>query len=320
MKNMRNHARLLAKVMGGLLVALTPAVSFAERAEIDCNSLPEDQMQKFYEMSAEIGDASAAKDFDKALPLAKKAMEMCTTDTYTEYTLARLYQLTGDCANAYYHYERLSDRGTALKKENPDIYKELNKHFKTIKSQCGDVVTLEIECVQDGVKLSMNGLPESNMACPFYGKITPGSYSLTATKDGFQPYNELVNVSDSGASVKISALKPVATTGFIRVRCPRGSSKFVLVSSNGQRDEYVCPWEGEVEAGTYKVFLGNADESTASTIVVEKEGRLEHVIPSVSGGCTAAPVSNSPAPYAALFMLVAGLGFGIRRRRAGRAE
>ena len=323
MKKMHaGNARVRINILAGLVFALIPSISFAERPEIDCNTLPEDEMQEFYKMSGDFGDALAAKDFDTALPIGEKAMSMCTTDSYTEYNLARIYQLTGDCPSAYYHYEILNARGTALKKENPDIYKEVTKHFKTIKSTCGDVVSIEIECVQDDVKLSMTGLPNSNVSCPFYGKILPGSYSLTATKDEFQPYNELVNVSDSGTTVvKIGKLKPVATTGHIRIRCPRNSSKFVLIDENGKRDEYVCPWEGDINAGTYKIFLGGSDESNASTLVVEKDSHIEHQIPSVSSSsCTAAPQTNGSAPYAALFMLIAGLGYGVMRRRTNRAE
>ena len=223
MKYMRKGSAGLLNVIAGLTVALIPAVSFAERPEIDCNDLSEADMQTFYGMSAEFGEALDKKDYEKALPIAQKAMSICTTDAYTEYSLARIYQLMGDCASAYYHFEQLSNRGAALKKENPDIFKEVNKHFKTVKSTCGDVVSLEIECAQPDVELSMSGLPNSNAKCPFYGKVTPGSYSLTATKEGFEPYQELIYASESGQTIKIGMLKPVVTTVKVDIACPSGS-------------------------------------------------------------------------------------------------
>ncbi len=322
MKDMRKgNAKVLASVFGGLMLAMIPSASFAESPEIDCNSLPESEMEKFYELSGEFGAALEEKDFEKALPIAQKAMSMCTTDTYTEYSLARIYQLSGDCASAYYHFERLSNRGTALKKENPDIYKEVNKHFKTIKSNCGDVVSLEIECAQSGVKLSMNGLPNSNASCPFYGKVSPGSYSLTATKEGFQPYKELIMVSESGQSVKIGALKPIKKTVQVSIQCPHGSVSFDLIDPKGEKNTYKCPQDNlELELGTYQAYLSNSDKSNAITFEVTKEGETQFKIPTTSSSCSATPNSNQTTPFAALFMLIAGLGFGVMRRRTNRAE
>lgn len=316
---------MLKTIRTGLVLAmlLTPAAAFAERAEVDCNTLPDADVQKFYELSGEMSQAASEKRYEDALALAQKAMSMCTSDTYTEYMLARLYHLTNDCANAYYHYEILSNRPKSVKSENRDIFDELPKQFKQIKQKCGDVVTAEIQCTTPDTKLQISGLAtNSTISCPAYMKIKPGSYPVIATKEGYMPAKETLTVPPEGGTFTIGELKEVGSTGYLRVRCPRGASKFVLTASNGTVEEYVCPWEGEVSADTYSIYLGGEDPKTATTVTVNKKERLEHVIPAATTTiCSATPLGRG-ASFAGIFgvLAMAAAGFGVSRRRAQRAK
>ena len=303
--------------IGSLIFALTPALALAERPEIDCDQLSEEDSQNFYDLSGRCAEAAANKNFEEALSLGVEAMSICTTDVYTEYTLARVYQLTNDCPNAYYHYELLSNRSPEVQKENADIYKELKKNFKDVKAKCSDVVTLEVVCETPETKISITGINNGQrMTCPFYGKVTPGSYTYTASKEGFTQARDSFIVSSEGANVTVPALQDADATGYIRIRCPKGSSKFILTDEKGKSDEYVCPWEGKLPAGAYKIRLGSSSPSDATDLVIEKKSNTEFNIPNaVKANCSATPLSNTSAPAAALLALLGALGFGALRRR-----
>ena len=50
----------------GLGMLMLPATAMAERPEIDCNTLPDDEVQRFYELSGQMSQAAEEQDFDKA--------------------------------------------------------------------------------------------------------------------------------------------------------------------------------------------------------------------------------------------------------------
>ncbi len=307
-------------ISSALALLLLPCAARAERPEVDCNALPDEEVQHFYELSGEMQQAVDESRYEEALTIAQKAMRMCTSDTYTEYMLARLYDLTNDCANAFYHYEILSNRPDSVKKENADIYKSLNSHLKTIKKTCGNAVSVEITCETPDTMIQ---IPNSlqNTLCPYYGKLMPGAYTVTASKKGHVPAKETIAVSDKGGAFKIPALGEEGSQGYIRVRCPRGASKFVLKASDGTAEEYVCPWEGKVKPDTYSIYLGNADPKTAITVTVGKKESVEHIIPAATSSCSSAPRSQ-PSPFAAVLALLglSGIALGSRRKSAARQK
>lgn len=301
----------------GLGMLMLPATAMAERPEIDCNTLPDDEVQRFYELSGQMSQAAEEQDFDKAFSLAKQAMSICTSDTYTEFMLARLYHRSNDCANAYYHYEILDSRPSSVKKENSDVYKKLPEYLKEVKAKCGDAVNVEIVCALPETSLQIQGLSVSNLSCPYYGKVKPGSYPLVATKTGYMPYKDTLTVSAGGTQFQVPELTESGSTGYIRVRCPKGASKFVMVSSNGVVEEYVCPWEGEVAPDTYKIYLGGSTADTATTVTIGKKERVEHVIPSLTTNCNGQPQGGHHGLFGFAVGLLGLLGLGaVSRRRA----
>lgn len=308
------HIQKLAFGFGGLML-LVPSLAFADRPEVDCNALADAQMQEFYDLSGRMAAAAESEEYEEALNLGLQAMRMCTSDVYTEYTLARVYQLTGNCADAYYHYDILDKKDSSVKKENRDIYDGVNKNFKEVKKNCGDVVPVEILCAQENVEIAVSGL--NNVVCPYYGRMKVGSYPFVASKEGFQPRKGTLNVGQEGLVLEIPELKDASAVGTLRVRCPRGASKFIMTNSEGQSEEYVCPWEGEVPADTYKIRLGSAGVEDEISVVVEQKGRVEHVIPNVARtNCSAAPLANTGSTAAgAVLALLAMFGFGTSRRR-----
>ncbi len=305
--------------LAGLFALFMPVSAYAERPEIDCSTLSDKDMQTFYDLSGKCANAAGEKNYSEALTMCQKAMSMCTSDVYTEYTLGRLYQLTEDIANACYHYSILMDRPPEVQKENGDIYKELKKNMKSLKSKCSEFGKLEITCKMKDTELTINGLGSmTNFKCPFYGNVQPGSYPITAVKEGYQPRKETANVSAEGtATIVIPALQAIEYAGFLRVKCPKGASKFILTHSDGKVEEYVCPWEGEVPADTYKIRLGGTEPSEDVTVSVAQKGREEYTIPTPqkSSSCSAAPTNTTSSAVGGIFALLAALGLAVARRR-----
>lgn len=322
----KERTRMIRKLAVGLggLMALVPTLAFADRPEIDCNGLADAQMQEFYDLSGRMASAAEEQNYEEALSLGLKAMSMCTTDVYTEYTLARVYQLTNDCASAYYHYDVLDRKPASIKSENADIYKGVKKNFKEVKSECGDVAPVEITCAQEGIEIAITGLANvSTIKCPYYGRMPAGSYPFVATMEGYQPRKDTLTVPAEGVTLTIPELKDADAMGFIRVRCPKGASKFIMTNSEGTVEEYVCPWEGDVPADTYKIRLGGTDAEEDIVVVVEKKARMEHIIPNTARtNCSAAPLANTASTAAgAVLAMLALFGFGtFRRRRANSAK
>ncbi len=312
--------RLLAAGVSGLVIALSPAMVLAGRPEIDCNTLSEQDSMKFFELSGRSAEAAQEKKYDEALQLGLEAMAICTTDAYTELTIGHVYQLTGDCPNAYYHFDNLMQRSPEYQKENAAVYKDLKKYFKDVSAKCGEVVTLEVTCEEPDMQLSVTGMGDiSTIKCPFYGKVMPGVYSFMASRDGFMPRKETVTAAEgTGATVKIPRLKKVVEKGTARIICPRNASKFYLTRPDGTTDEYVCPHELDLPVGTYQVKLGGSADAEVSTFEVKNKEVTSFNIPAVAKSkCSAAPLANNTsAPAAgALMALLAGLGISIRRRR-----
>lgn len=302
-------------VMGLVLALILPSAAMAERPEVDCNTLPDASVQEFYEILAQIEQAASEKKMDDVFSLSQRAMKICNTDVYVEFMLGRSYQLNNDCPNAYYHYEQLDARPASVKKDNGDVYKGLAKYFKEVKSKCGDVVPFEVTCETPDVMLQIQGVTDSAVSCPYYSKARPGAYTAMATKNGFQSWRDTLTVSNSGGSFKVPALREVGASGYIRVRCPKGASKFVLTSSNGTVDEYTCPWEGEVAADTYRIYLGGGDEKDATVVTVGARERVEHVIASTKSSCHATPLTHTYTSYAVIAGFLVGLGAGLALRR-----
>lgn len=319
----RDSARKFAVGLGGLLLAMVPLTALADIPEIDCESLSQEQKNVFYNFVGECSNALGDKNFDSALANCSKAMEMCTTDVYTEYSLARIYQLTNDCPNAFYHFERLMNRPASVQKnkDNVDIYKEVKKYFKDVKAKCGDVVSLEINCETPGSELTIDGLGSvTAYSCPFFAKVKPGSYPVVVHKEGYQSRNETVNAAESvGAVLNIPALKEVSRLVDVRIQCPLHSTKFFLTAADGTTETLQCPYPGKLEPGTYTIRLSESDPSDSTTIVIEENQKFEYMIPNVAkSNCSAAPLNSSTAPVAGgIFALLGLLGLGaIRRRRS----
>jgi MYXO-CTERM domain-containing protein len=313
-------ARRIATAIAGLMFILAPTAALAERVEIDCNSLdPDKEMQIFYDLSAQSIELVREKNYTEAQAVAEQAMSMCTTDVLTEYTLARIYQLTNNCPKAYYHFEKLTQRSEDVQKENADVYKELNKHFKEVRSKCPDVYTLEISCETPDVELQISGIGSmTNVKCPFEAKVKAGEYPVVSTREGYKTRKDSVTVSEAGGKLNIPPLKQISTVADVVIRCPRGATTFILTDSSGNDEIHPCPWEDKLAADTYKIRLSGTDIKDATELVVEPKTQVDYMIPNAAKtNCSATPMSNSKAPLAAgLFMLLGALGLAARRRRS----
>lgn len=305
-----------ALLMVGILAA--PSLAIAQQPEIDCASLPEDKQQLFYDLSGRAVEAASENKLQDALEISLKAMAICTSDSYTEYNLARIYHQLNNCPLAYYHYERLSARSAQIKAESKEMEKALTRHFREIQKTCGNVVSLEIHCSTEDTEIAITGFIDKPTSCPLYTKIVPGTYQLTASKNDFYTYRDSINVPDVGAVYTVPELQDANDFGVLRVRCPRGATKFALVSEDGITNEYACPWEGKIPTGTYKLRLGNADDPRESTITIAKQTTIEHIFPTnkARANCSLTTVNSHTSPLPVLAIILAALAsMGILRRR-----
>jgi len=309
--------RSLATAIGAAAL-LVPSIAFAEQPEIDCMSLDENVQQTFYELSGQAQEAAGNGDLDSALNYGVKAMSMCTTDAYTEYTLARIYQMRNNCPAALYHLERLQGRIAAIKAEDKSLAKAITNYYGEANDECGKAVSLEINCATPETKIQLNGAIDTPVPCPVYSKILPGAYSLTATRDKYFPFKDTLTVSTEPIAYSVPALQDSEDFGNVRIKCPRGAIKFILTDPKGIVNEYACPWEGQLPSGTYKVKLGGSDGGTEAELVVTKSAQIEHVIPSeVRANCSATVRDTAHGGFTALLLgLLSALGFaGLRRKR-----
>ncbi|MCL2326718.1 MAG: hypothetical protein FWC40_09525 [Proteobacteria bacterium] len=314
------HAKMIRKLalgLGGL--ALLPTLALATPPEISCQSLSDGEQQKFYDLSGRAGEAAHRGDLDAGLALSLQAMQMCTSDAYTEYNLARIYQQRNECPRAYFHFERLEARLSEIAEEDKDLADAITKNFRDVRKNCGDVVSLEIVCVTPGTMITLAGYADKPISCPVYSKIKPGAYSMIATKDGFHPYKDTLTVSADGIFFKIPELRDANDIGELRVRCPRGSSKFIMTNPHGVSEEFLCPWQGKVASGDYRIRLGNSDPSNDIVVTVTKHGQIDHLIPVPSKSrCSITPLEGAQPStgLAAVAMgLLASLGWLTMRRR-----
>ncbi|MFA5625405.1 MAG: hypothetical protein WC966_10195 [Bradymonadales bacterium] len=280
-----------------------------------CASLSEDEQMRFYEMTGK-GVEAAQSDPDSAIAILSKAMEICNDDYYTEYSLARVYQNAGACHLAYLHFERLSERESTI--DDREIKKQLKRHFKTVQETCPDAVDLTVECRSAGTKLSITGYANAELDCPVYSKIMPGSYAVLAKKEGYFDYKGSLNVTPGSgeAILNIPELKSQKNVGTLRVLCPKGASKFVLTTQDGISNEYVCPWEGEVESGVYSINLLGQKAEDAVEVQVASQDLTQHRIPSkVTSSCSMSALNHSSSTNALLLLAGALLALTLLRRR-----
>lgn len=309
----------LIPAIAGALIALAPALSFAERPFVDCNSIdPSMKAQIDNELSEKFYTA-LDEDADTAIVVAQEILSICSEVSYA-YNLGSLYQNKKDMANACYYYDFVLKHEAEAKKNNEDVYKALEKKYKKIKDICEAFTPVSVECAQNLVSLSITGegVAMHHVACPFYGYMGPGTYAVKASKQGFTSASaELAVVEGTEATLQIDELEDPKARGHIEIKCPRGSTGFSLTNAKGKTTEYTCPYIGDVPAGTYTLKLSDTDGVDPQTIVVEKQGNLMYEVPgAIQTSCSATPLSQSSAPlFAGALALLAALGFAVRRRR-----
>lgn len=312
---MKKQNSALHFVIVSLISILFVGTAYAKMPDKPCSALSETDQQKFYELTGQ-GVEAAANDPDSAINLLKKAMYICNDDYYTEYSLARVYQQAGQCPAAYFHFERLLERESSI--DDREIKKALRKHSATVKETCPNVADLSIECKMPGTQLTISGPSNITQECPIYTKIIPGTYSVLAKKADFFDYKSSFSAEDGGVvQVNIPNLSSLKNVGSLRVFCPKGATKFALTNKNGISNEYACPWEGELDAGIYKINLVGQSEDKSAEVEVIPQELSQHRIPStVSGACSMSQIHHqNNATYALVLWMLSIAGVVLWRRR-----
>lgn len=171
----------------------------------------------------------------------------------------RLKPTKNATANAAFCLQKLGRYDEAL-----DLYQSLLTDFSDVASDLkeevqramielrGLVGTVEIDESEPGALVSIDGRARGEYPTAATLRVSAGSHAVRFTKEGFEPFETLVEVAGR-KTVHLSAkLRPVAASGRLKVIEQRGLSVGVWVDGIFVGK---APWEGRVAAGDHVVFL-----------------------------------------------------------------
>jgi hypothetical protein len=99
-------------------------------------------------------------------------------------------------------------------------------------------------------------------------RVLPGKRVVRITKDGYETFEETIEVK-VGETVTIDArLVPLASAGRLRIDEPEGAELYVDGALVGS-----VPWEGTLAPGTHLVFVRRGDEGSAPQSVMVVQGQ-----------------------------------------------
>ncbi len=297
--------------LGLALGLLWPMATVAQG--VPCGDLPETKAQIFFELSIQAVEDYQAKNYESAITKTRKAMSICDEDPGVEYNLGKAYQMAGYCPMALHHFTRLAE----LKLRDRDFNKRIQRALDETRGECSDAVPFEVLCEDGGVLFTIGDM--ENLPCPFVGRLLPGSYDISAKKAKYFPFEAMVSLSGPDTVyIDIPALRSLDSVGYLAVQCPEGVSAFTL-AGNGTSEVHACPWEGEVEVGTYLIAIDGVDEPL-SVQVASQEWTTYAIQPIGGGAASCGCQVRQPAaawPLGALALALGLVGLTVLRRRVG---
>jgi hypothetical protein len=160
-------------------------------------------------------------------------------------------------ANAAICLERLGRNDEAL-----EMYEELLSRFAsdideqdrqnlapTMARLRGGLGNLEISANVEGL-LTIDGRPRGRLPRVTALRVVPGKRRVRVVREGYQSFDQVVDVS-AGATQGIDAfLEPLAGTGAVRVELTGGALAHVFVDGKVRGE---APWEGTLKPGLHRL-------------------------------------------------------------------
>ena len=130
------------------------------------------------------------------------------------------------------------------------------------------VARVVVVCSEDGARVSFNGQPVGTTPFAAAERANQGKLALAVAKDGFWPYERVIDIPGGGESRIEVTLKKREAEARVRVTSP-------VVGATAYIDEQrvgAVPAERVVAVGTHVVRVEHAGDRAASKVVVTSAG------------------------------------------------
>jgi hypothetical protein len=162
----------------------------------------------------------------------------------------------------------------AAKKKNAEA------RLKEIGDKTG---AISVMVTQTGATIAVDGKPVGTSPLPFVLRLPPGVHRIGISKDGFQPFEQTVDVKAGANSTVAHELAASSAKGKLVVKEKTGKPIRVTVDGVDMGD---APWTGEVDPGQHEIGA-RASGLTAAPEKVNVERGKTHEIELVASNSSA---------------------------------
>ncbi|WP_437819070.1 PEGA domain-containing protein [Sorangium sp. So ce1078] len=175
---------------------------------------------------------------------------------------------------------------------------------------------LEIDGAEPGALIAIDGRHRGEAPLPGPLRLTSGSHWVRVFKEGFEPFEQRIEVAGDRLVRVRARLRPLARMGRLRVMEREGRPLEVVVDGNVMA---TAPWEGLVAPGEHTVALRGEGRLGSPPVQVDVE--VDRIVPlTLSAEELAASLRVEPVPVNATVAIdgvTVGRGVWEGRLRAG---
>lgn len=197
--------RPLAILLAACLAASAPLTASAQEETREQRDTRLKKAQAYLDLATTLfrdkDYAGALKELQRAEPL----LEGSDILPLVRFNIARCYEELGrpaDAVRAYQRYLTLSEEADRRRDRAREAIKDLEPKA---------VGVLQVDCMQPGTVLRIEGLEQPNRPCPLRVEgVLGGPYPAVATADGFRESRQTINVRPGQVTLHRFDLTPVA--------------------------------------------------------------------------------------------------------------
>lgn len=269
------------KTLRTLALALVFALSAPVFAgEEPCDTLDEPALDRYNALGDQALERYGQKDYSGAVEAILELREICSEDPRLEYNLARAFHRAGNCNMARFWYEEVLAR-------DESSYGELVKEEKRValtsitelEQVCVNSTRIVLLCAEpDEVTLTLGDAFTGK--CPGGARVDAGTYTLTATRPGFQDYTTQVELQPREHNrVFIPPLEPIPptlTTATVALRCVPELGEVLLTDTEREhRANCAAQPEHTLEVAAGAITLSVPKHNIQRELVVEPGTTLQ---------------------------------------------
>jgi hypothetical protein len=181
----------------------------------------------------------------------------------------------------------------------------------------GLVGTIEIDGAELGAAITVDGRPRGEYPAPSPLRVAAGTHVVRVAKEGFEPFEQRVDVAGNRTARVNAVLRPLAAAGRLRVAEQGGAALDVII--DGDRVG-AAPWEGPLAPGDHVLLLrGEGDLGTLPVAVSVKRNETTRL--TLAAEKLTARIRVEPEPVSASVAIdgvTVGQGTWEGRLRAGK--